>query len=163
MTPSTQKGLKKNNQNLQKTLPINLASGNRLKYLVFSNAYNKITEKLRNSFRSETNSERFNTAKEEEIKKWKEMDTFQEVEDTGQHIISCRWICTEKMKGGILVSKAPLVVRGFEEDTTQIKKDSPTCNKESVRLLLCLLSGNNWSLHSMDIKSAFLQGNNDTT
>ena len=108
-------------------------------------------------FGIDTNSERFHTAKEEEIQKWRGMDTFEEVEDYGQPTLSCRWVCTEKMKDGVLVFKARLVVRGFEEDSLQLKKDSPTCNKESVRLLL--LSSNNWSLHTLDIKSAFLQGN----
>ena len=101
---------------------------------------------------------RFGTAKLEEIQKWRDMDVIDEVPDTGQPRISCRWVCTEKMKGGVLVLKARLCVRGCEEVNEQAKTDSPTCQKESLRLLLCLLASHNWTLHSMDIKSAYLQG-----
>ena len=109
-------------------------------------------------FGTETNSLRFTQAKLEEIQKWKEMDTFQEVENLGQPTISCRWVCTEKVKGNELSLKARLVARGFEEDTSQIKTDSPTCSKESIRLLLSILSSLHWTMFSIDIKSAYLQG-----
>ena len=99
---------------------------------------NEVTEDI--LFGSEAERDRFNDAKSEEIQKWREMDTFEEVQDTGQTTLSCRWVCTEKIKNNVPVLKARLVVRGFEEDTTQIKKDSPTCNKESICLLICILS-----------------------
>ena len=51
-----------------------------------------------------------------------------------------------------------LVARGFEEHNPQIKTDSPTCQKESLRLLLTILTAFGWTLHSIDIKSAYLQG-----
>ena len=54
--------------------------------------------------------------------------------------------------------KARLVARGFEESSENLKKDSPTCSKESLRMLLAIISSNNWKLHSLDVKSAFLQG-----
>ena len=104
------------------------------------------------------NSARFQSAKEEEIKKWQEMNVYTEVEDVGQPRISCRWVCTEKVKGDQLKLKARLVARGFEEDTSQLRSDSPTCSKESLRLLLAILASNHWRLNSMDIKGAYLQG-----
>ena len=104
-----------------------------------------------------TDSPRFDTAKREELQKWKNMNAYEEVPNTGQSCITSRFVCTEKLKGDKLILKARLVLRGFEENTTQIKTDSPTCNKETVRLLLSVLAGNKWSLHSLDIKSAFLQ------
>ena len=110
-------------------------------------------------FGTQTESARFDSAKTEEIQKWKDLNTFKEVDDEGQPTISCRWVCTEKLKGDTLTLKARLVVRGFEEDTSQLQTDSPTCSKESIRLLLSLLSAHHWSMHSLDIKSAFLQGN----
>ena len=110
-------------------------------------------------FGTETDNSRFDSAKREELKKWIDMETYEEVEDQGQPFLTCKWVCTEKVKGNVLISKARLVVRGFEEDTSQIQTDSPTCNKESVRILLAILAGNKWPLHSLDIKSAFLQGN----
>lgn len=105
-----------------------------------------------------TDSHRFDLPKAQEIRKWQEFGTFTEVEDTGQPRISTRWVCTEKMKGGKLVLKARLVARGFEEDKSQLRTDSPTCYKESLRFLLCILAAKNWKLQSIDIKSAYLQG-----
>lgn len=105
-----------------------------------------------------TDSARFDYAKAQEIQKWRDLDAFTEVDDVGQPTISCRWVCTERVKGGKLTLKARLVARGFEENTSQMKTDSPTCHKESLRLLLCTLSAKSWTLHTLDIKSAYLQG-----
>lgn len=105
-----------------------------------------------------TNHARYDSAKEEELKKWQEFKTYVEVPDTGQQKVSCRWVCTEKVKAGNLVTKARLVARGFEEDKSQLRTDSPTCSKDSVRLLLAILSACGWHLKSIDIKSAYLQG-----
>ena len=121
--------------------------------------YNKPPENQEDIFfGTSTNSKRFDKAKEEEFQKWKDMKVFDEVEDTGQTRISTRWVCTERMKGGKLNLKARLVARGFEEDTSQLRSDSPTCSKESLRLLLMILASNKWNLNSMDVKGAFLQG-----
>ena len=103
--------------------------------------------------------DRFHQEKLDEIVKWREMDTFEEVIDTGQHPrISTKWVCTEKQKGGKLVTKARLVARGFEETDPQIRTDSPTCSKSSLRLILSILVSFSWPLHTLDVKSAFLQG-----
>ena len=40
-----------------------------------------------------------------------------------------------------------------------MRKDSPTCCKENFRVLLLLIVANKWKIHSLDIKSVFLQGN----
>ena len=101
---------------------------------------------------------RFLEAKQQELQKWKDVDAYEEVQDTGQRSISCRWVCTEKKKDSALILKARLVARGFEENTVQLQTDSPTCHKESLRLLLCILASNSWTVHSLDIKSAYLQG-----
>ena len=50
------------------------------------------------------------------------------------------------------------MARGFLEDTTSISRDSPTCCKESLCLLLFIIAGKNWILQALDIKSTFLQG-----
>ena len=110
-------------------------------------------------FGKSTNSARYDIAKEEELNKWKEFEAYEEVPDIGQPKISTRWVCTEKMKGGVLQLKARLVARGFEEDKAQFRTDSPTCYKDSLRLLLTVLSSKNWQMKSMDVKRAYLQGN----
>ena len=84
---------------------------------------------------------------------------YEEVEDTGQEFISVRWVITEKLKDGKPVVKARLVARGFEEDTSDFRKDSPACSKESICLALALASAFGWECHSLDVKSAYLQGN----
>ena len=71
-----------------------------------------------------------------------------------------RWVITEKYKEGEKFVKARLVARGFEEDQiNDIRKDSPTCGKDSLRLSLTLFVSMDWQIHSLDVKSAFLQGN----
>ena len=84
------------------------------------------------------NSDKFVAAKNEELLKWKQMKVFTEVEDTGQSVVSTTWVCTEKLKGGSLVCKARLVARGFEENSSNLTKKSPTCTKDSFRLALLL-------------------------
>ncbi len=95
-----------------------------------------------------------------EIENWKNHNVFTEVEDEGQTAVSSRWVITEKYKEGVKCVKARLVARGFEEaDIGEIRKDSPTCGKESLRLCLTLFASMNWKINSLDIKAAFLQGN----
>ena len=110
-------------------------------------------------FGTQTECHRFDRAKLEEIQKWRDFGAFIEVDDLGQPRISTRWVCTEKVKNGNLTLKARLVARGFEEDQSQLRTDSPTCSKESLRMLLCILSAKKWRLQTIDIKSAYLQGN----
>ena len=98
-------------------------------------------------------------AKEFEVQSWQENDVYEEVEDTGQEFISVRWVITEKLKDGKPVVKARLVAMGFEEDTSDFGKGSPACSKESIRLALALASAFGWECHSLDVKSAYLQGN----
>ena len=38
-----------------------------------------------------------------------------------------------------------------------VRKDSPTCSTENLRLVLALKTLRSWKIHSRDIKSAFLQ------
>ena len=101
---------------------------------------------------------RFDEAKQQEIQKWRDLDAFVEVEDIGQPRISCRFVCTEKIKAGKMSLKARLVARGFEENVSELRTDSPTCQKESLRCFLSILAAKNWQLSSIDIKSAYLQG-----
>ena len=50
------------------------------------------------------------------------------------------------------------MARGFEEgEDSSIRRDSPTCMKESLRLTLVTAASKGWRIGSLDIKSAFLQ------
>ena len=106
------------------------------------------------------NNDEIMEAKYNEIESWKKNGVFEEVEDLGQQLISTRWIITEKQKEGITFIKARLVARGFEEDTNHLRKDSPTCSREAIRIALALVSSKNWICHTVDVKAAYLQGEN---
>ena len=56
------------------------------------------------------------------------------------------------------MTKARLVARGYEE-TNKVRSDSPTCFRDSIRMLLAVAIGKDWIIHSLDVKAAFLQGN----
>ena len=101
----------------------------------------------------------FDHAKRVEIQSWKDNNVFDEVKNEGQKCVSTRWVCTLKETLTGPVPKARLVARGFEElKVSELQKDSPTCATESLRLLLAVICQRQWTPHSMDIKSAFLQG-----
>ena len=107
---------------------------------------------------NETNNLDVINAKFKELKNWNDHSVYEEVDDHGQKAISCRWVLTEKSENGEKIVKARLVARGFEERNEDIRKDSPTCLKESMRLTLLVASTHNWNIKSLDIRSAFLQG-----
>ena len=57
--------------------------------------------------------------------------------------------------------KARLVARGYQDSTVspnQAEKDSPTCSRESQRLVMAVTLGMGWTLQSLDVTSEFLQG-----
>ena len=106
-----------------------------------------------------TEDHTYDSAKLEEIGKWKRFNTFEETPFQGQKLVTTRWVCTRKIKNGTVRYKARLVARGFEEKDKELRKDSPTCSKESLRIALAIISSYKWKLHSLDVTSAFLQGN----
>ena len=85
---------------------------------------------------------------------------YDEVDDIGQTTVSMRWLVSKKYKNEDVTYKVRLVPRGFEEEHfDKIRKDSPTFCKVNFHVLLFLIVANKWKIHSLDIKSAFLQGN----
>ena len=54
--------------------------------------------------------------------------------------------------------KARLIVQGYEEEASNIRTDLPTVCRETLRLVSTIAVSNKWKIHSMDVKSAFLQG-----
>ena len=105
-------------------------------------------------------NEAINTAKLKELENWSKNNAYIEVPNTGQHIISTRWVLTTKEKGGSVSTKARLVARGFEDQEVDAQKvDSPTCSKETIRIALSIAASEKWKCNSLDVKAAFLQGN----
>ena len=91
------------------------------------------------------------------MKNWVDEMVYEEMEDKGEPTISVRWVITPKYIDGKMSTKARLVARGFEEDSTLIRTDSPTCMRESLRIVLAIAACKEWSVNSIDIKAAFLQ------
>ena len=98
-------------------------------------------------------------AKITELEKWREENVVQEVEDRGQTTVSTTWVITVKKEGNEEKVKARLVARGYEEEN-KVRSDSPTCRKESIRMMLVFATSMGWRIHSLDVKAAFLQGQN---
>ena len=96
-------------------------------------------------------------AKKLELDNWKNFNVYEEVENQGQSALSVRWVCTEKCLDGEKKIKARLVARGFEE-VHKAQSDSPTGNKDTLRIFLSIISSKGWTCKSIDIKAAFLQG-----
>ena len=49
--------------------------------------------------------------------------------------------------------------RGYEEQEVNLRTDdSPTCSRESLRIVLSITASNNWKCRSFDKKATFLQG-----
>jgi len=97
-------------------------------------------------------------AKETELQHWQTQNVYTEEDDDGQKCISLRWVIQPKIKEGLPSVKARLCARGFEEEN-DFRTDSPTCTREGIRLALSLIATKGWDLNSIDVKSAFLQGN----
>jgi hypothetical protein len=80
----------------------------------------------------------------------------------GHKAIGLMWVFKLKHdeQGDIVKHKARLVVKGYVQrqgvDFEEVF--APVARTESVRVLLILAAHNNWPVHHMDVKSAFLNG-----
>ena len=91
--------------------------------------------------------------KQAELEKLKNFQTYDEVDDLGQN-----WVSTTRVlwqKGDEV--RARLVARSYEEER-DVRKDSPTIGKSTMRLFLTIAALKGWIVKTTDIKSAFLQG-----
>ena len=96
-------------------------------------------------------------AKMKEFQSWRDNEVYEEVRDEGQRSVSVRWVVTNKEKEGKVVCKARLVARGFEEEEG-MKTEAPTCAAETMRLGLTVILYKGWESMSLDVKTAYLQG-----
>jgi hypothetical protein len=97
-------------------------------------------------------------AKHKELQSLKAHKVYKTVPYCGQKLISSRWVLSEKYNDGEKIMKARLVARGYEENSDNLRKDSPTCSREGRRLVYLTAAINSWKLQSLDFTSAFLQG-----
>ena len=102
-------------------------------------------------------------AKQKELSKLKQFGTYQEVKerelsrDQKSNIIASTWAIVNKGTTDEPVIKARLCARGDLEQV-EIRTDSPTTSKASIRLTLSIAASQGWVLHSLDFTNAFLQG-----
>ena len=95
------------------------------------------------------------------LKSWEDNNVYEIVPCNNQKCISVCWVGSLKWNpDGTTKPKAQLVARGFEEENLhEVPKDSWTCGKDALRVTLAIIATNKWELRSLDIKTAFLQGN----
>ena len=90
-------------------------------------------------------------AKENELDTLAQFGTYEEVVNSGQKVLSTRWVITTKDRN----TKARLVVRGFKEKDLEIPRDSPTVGKGAMRLFFLVAALQKWIVKTTDIKSVF--------
>ena len=97
-------------------------------------------------------------AKEREFEAWDKYDAYEEVEDVGQVRLGTNWVLTEKEVDGKRVVKARLTVRGDQEETSGVRKDSPTVRKGNIKIFAAIAAKEGWEIKTCDVTAAFLQG-----
>ena len=109
----------------------------------------------------QVNNDTFEPAKLTELENWKRNNVYEEVPNSGQKTVSLKWVFSIKTVDDKTIPKARLVAKGFEEiNHEEIPKDSPTCSKEVLRTMIATTAQYQWKLNAIDIKAAFLQGEN---
>ena len=70
------------------------------------------------------------------------------------------WVVTRKTtEGGQVKVKARLVIMGnHEKPVDDLSSDSPTCERDTLKLFFSVAASKKWDLHTTDFKNAFLQG-----
>ena len=109
-------------------------------------------------------SKQFAEAKALEYQSWLDNQVF-ELVDLRRHpprnFVTGRWVLTVKKDrdGNFLKCKARWVLRGFQDKQKWDQQtDSPTSSRPSFRLACQLAASRSWALHHLDLKTAFLQG-----
>lgn len=77
-----------------------------------------------------------------------------------ENIVDCKWVFKIKTTGEEKKYKARLVAKGFQQtrDFDYQEIYSPVIKMETVRTVLAVANQNNYHIHQLDVKSAFLQG-----
>ena len=111
------------------------------------------SENVDKVLKAEAQSDEYTVAKESELQKLKQFDTYEEVKDSGQCTLLTRRVINNKDG----VTKARLVVWGFEEEYL-MQKAGATVGKGALRIFLAIALSQNWTVKTTDIMPAFLQG-----
>ena len=96
-----------------------------------------------------------------ELNNWKTNNADEEIPYNSQNPIHIKGVCTMKETNNQQIQKAWLVVKDFEKPTKdEILEYSTTCSKENLWVVLSVVAQKKWNLNSIDIKVAFLPGEN---
>ena len=109
-------------------------------------------------------SKQFRVAKIEEYKSWQQNEVF-ELVDMRKHkprnFVTGRWVLTVKRDkdGNFQKCKARWVLRGFlDKQRFHQQTDSPTATRPGIRFACQFAANNNYDFGHIDLKTAFLQG-----
>lgn len=118
------------------------------------------------SFEEAAHDERWRRAMQEEISSVMENNTWTLVDlPAGKRPIGLKWVFKVKKNesGEVVKYKARVVAKGYVQrqgiDFDEVF--APVARMDSVRLLLAVAAHAGWSVHHMDVKSAFLNGELD--
>ena len=75
----------------------------------------------------------------------------------GQVRLGTNWVLTDKVVNGTNKIKARLTIRGDQEETTGIRKDSPTVRKGNIKIFSAIAAKEHWEIKASDVTCAFLQ------
>lgn len=121
------------------------------------------TENEPATFEEAIRNEEWMNAMEEELNSIERNHTWDLVSlPPGKKAIPVKWVFKIKLKpdGSIAKYKARLVAKGFLQqagiDFGEVF--APVARLETIRLITAIASQRKWSLHQMDVKSAFLNG-----
>ena len=106
----------------------------------------------------------FAEAKQAECKSWKANEVYTLVDLRKvkcKNFVTGRWVLTVKRNsdGSFAKAKARWVLRGFQDSQRlEQQTDSPTATRPGFRLACQLAANNHWQVGHLDLKTAFLQG-----
>ena len=80
----------------------------------------------------------------------------------GKKVVGCKWVFAIKVNpdGSVVRLKARLIARGYAQTygVDYSNTFSPIAKLNSVRLFISIAASQQWMIHQLDIKNAFLHG-----
>ena len=104
------------------------------------------------------NGREWKTAWESEVESLRKNETWVVAKPPPErNIVGCRWLFVRKSDGRF---KVRLVAKGYSQEPgiDFTETFAPVAKFTTLRVLLALVAENDWELHSMDVKTAFLNG-----